>query len=89
MGVREIIKSGLKNLQMRADGKTPADQGPDWEKVNLQRAAVALGHPIGYRSARVLTALIYALKEKGLKRGMASLCLGGAEGAATAVVIME
>lgn len=48
-------------------------------KVNLRGGAVALGHPIGASGARVLTTLIYAMKEKGLGRGMASLCLGGAE----------
>jgi len=48
-------------------------------KVNVHGGAVALGHPIGASGARVLTTLLYALKEKGLKRGLASLCLGGGE----------
>ncbi|MBS3753125.1 MAG: hypothetical protein KGY46_07010 [Anaerolineales bacterium] len=50
---------------------------------------MALGHPIGTSYARVPTALIYALKEKGLKHAMISLCLGGAEAAAIAIEIME
>ena len=53
--------------------------GIDKDKVNLRGGAVALGHPIGASGARVLTTLLYAMREKGVKRGMASLCLGGAE----------
>lgn len=53
--------------------------GIDGEKVNVRGGAVALGHPIGASGARVLTTLLYAMKERGAKRGMASLCLGGAE----------
>jgi len=53
--------------------------GIDPDKVNVHGGAVALGHPIGASGARVLTTLLYALKERGLKRGMASLCLGGGE----------
>jgi len=53
--------------------------GIDKDKVNVRGGAVALGHPIGASGARVLTTLLYALKERGAKRGMASLCLGGAE----------
>ncbi|MBM4324581.1 MAG: acetyl-CoA C-acetyltransferase [Deltaproteobacteria bacterium] len=49
------------------------------EKVNVNGGAVALGHPIGASGARVLTTLLYAMKDRGAKRGMASLCLGGAE----------
>ncbi|MGQ9646481.1 MAG: thiolase family protein [Thermodesulfobacteriota bacterium] len=53
--------------------------GIDKDKVNVNGGAVALGHPIGASGARVLTTLLYAMKERGAKRGMASLCLGGAE----------
>jgi acetyl-CoA C-acetyltransferase len=53
--------------------------GIDKNKVNVHGGAVALGHPIGASGARVLTTLLYSLKERGAKRGMASLCLGGAE----------
>jgi acetyl-CoA C-acetyltransferase len=53
--------------------------GINKNKVNIHGGAVALGHPIGASGARVLTTLLYALKGRGLKRGMASLCLGGAE----------
>jgi acetyl-CoA C-acetyltransferase len=55
------------------------------EKVNVHGGAVALGHPIGASGARVLTTLIYALKRRNLKRGIASLCLGGGNGVALAV----
>jgi acetyl-CoA C-acetyltransferase len=53
--------------------------GIDRDRVNVHGGAVALGHPIGASGARVLTTLLYAMKEKGAKRGMVSLCLGGAE----------
>jgi acetyl-CoA C-acetyltransferase len=53
--------------------------GIDKNKVNVHGGAVALGHPIGASGARVLTTLLYALKDRGSRRGMASLCLGGAE----------
>jgi acetyl-CoA C-acetyltransferase len=53
--------------------------GIDEEKVNVHGGAVAIGHPIGASGARVLTTLLYAMKDRGAKRGMASLCLGGAE----------
>ncbi len=53
--------------------------GIDKNKVNIHGGAVALGHPIGASGARVLTTLLYAMRERGVKRGMASLCLGGAE----------
>lgn len=71
--------------QVVADGKALADQGWNWEKVNVHGGAVALGHPIGASGARVLTTLIYALKDRGLTRGIASLCLGGAEAVAMAI----
>lgn len=75
--------------QVLADGYALADQGWDWDKVNVNGGAIALGHPLGASGARVLTTLIYALKDRGLKRGIASLCLGGAEAVALAVEIEE
>jgi len=74
--------------QVLADGKAMADLGWDWAKVNPHGGAIALGHPIGASGARVLTTLIYALKDRGLKRGIASLCLGGAEAVAMAIEIV-
>ena len=73
--------------QVLADGKALADQGWDWDKVNVHGGAIALGHPIGASGARVLTTLIYALMDRDLKRGIVSLCLGGAEAVAMAVEI--
>ncbi len=49
------------------------------DKVNVHGGAVAIGHPIGASGARILTTLLYAMKQRGAGRGMASLCLGGAE----------
>ena len=59
--------------------------GIDPGKVNVNGGAVALGHPIGASGARILTTLLYALEQRGLKRGIASLCLGGGNGVAMAV----
>ncbi len=75
--------------QVLADGYALADLGWDWEKVNVNGGAIALGHPIGASGARILTTLIYALKQRGLKRGIASLCLGGAEAVALAIEIED
>jgi acetyl-CoA C-acetyltransferase len=57
------------------------------DKLNVNGGAIALGHPVGASGARVLITLIYALRDRGLKRGLASLCLGGAEAVAMAVEI--
>lgn len=73
--------------QVLANGYALAEQGWDWNKVNVYGGAIALGHPIGASGARVLTTLIYALKGRGLKRGVAALCLGGAESVAMAIEI--
>jgi acetyl-CoA C-acetyltransferase len=74
--------------QVLADGYALSDIGWDWNKVNVNGGAIALGHPIGASGARVLTTLIFALMDRGLKRGIASLCLGGAEAVAMAVEIV-
>ena len=62
--------------------------GIDPARVNVNGGAVALGHPIGASGARILTTLIYALKDRGLKRGVATLCLGGGNGVALAIEIV-
>lgn len=59
--------------------------GLDREKINVHGGAVALGHPIGATGARILTTLIYALKHRELKKGIAALCLGGGDAVAMAV----
>jgi acetyl-CoA C-acetyltransferase len=68
--------------QMLACGK---DLKLDESRVNVNGGAIALGHPIGASGARVLVSLLYALEQQGLRRGLASLCLGG--GNAVAMVI--
>jgi acetyl-CoA C-acetyltransferase len=71
--------------QCLADGKALAEDGWDWSKVNVNGGAIALGHPIGCSGARVLVTLLYALQQRGLKRGIAALCLGGGEAVAMSV----
>ncbi len=64
------------------------DLGLDHAKVNIHGGATALGHPIGASGARILVTLLAALKAKGLKRGVASLCIGGGEATAMAVELL-
>lgn len=64
-----------------------SDNGIDHRKVNIHGGACALGHPIGASGARILVTLIYALRNKGLSKGVASLCLGGGEAVAMAVEV--
>jgi acetyl-CoA C-acetyltransferase len=71
--------------QVLADGNA---LGFDWDKVNVNGGAVALGHPIGASGARVLTTLLYALRARGGKRGLATLCLGGGGAVALAVELV-
>lgn len=73
------------SAQALADGK---GLGWDWDRVNVHGGAVALGHPIGASGARILTTLIYALKDRGLKTGLATLCLGGGNAVAMAIEII-
>jgi len=68
--------------QALADG---AALGWDWNRVNVNGGAIALGHPIGASGARVLTTLLYALQDRNLKRGLATLCLGGGDAVALSV----
>jgi acetyl-CoA C-acetyltransferase len=62
--------------------------GLDPAKVNVNGGAVALGHPIGASGARLLTTLLYALRDRGKSRGVATLCLGGGNGVALAVEML-
>lgn len=62
--------------------------GLEERKVNVNGGAVALGHAIGSSGSRVLTTLLYALKHRGLRRGIATLCLGGGNGVALAVEML-
>jgi len=71
--------------QVLANGYALAELGWDWEKVNVNGGGIALGHPIGASGTRILVTLIYALQNRGLKRGIATLCLGGAEAVAMAI----
>jgi len=71
--------------QVLANGRALADLGWDWNRVNVHGGAIALGHPIGASGGRLLATLLYALKDRGLRRGIASLCLGGGEAVAMAI----
>jgi acetyl-CoA C-acetyltransferase len=75
--------------QVLADGTELIQKGYpwDWNKVNIQGGAIALGHPLGASGARILVTLLYALQRLDLKRGIASLCLGGGEAVALAVEV--
>jgi acetyl-CoA C-acetyltransferase len=62
-----------------------AELGMPREKLNVNGGACALGHPIGASGARILVTLLHAMEERGDKRGVASLCIGGGEGTAMAI----
>jgi len=68
--------------QALADGQ---GLGWDWDRVNVHGGAIALGHPIGASGARVLTTLLYAMKDRGARTGVATLCLGGGDAVALSV----
>lgn len=71
--------------QVLADVK---ELGIDTKKLNVHGGAVALGHPIGASGARIVVTLLHALKDRGLKNGLAAICLGGGEAVAMAVEMM-
>jgi acetyl-CoA C-acetyltransferase len=71
--------------QVVANGR---ELGIDWDRLNVNGGAIALGHPIGASGARVLVTLIHALKQRGGQRGLASLCLGGGEAVALSVELV-
>jgi acetyl-CoA C-acetyltransferase len=72
-------------VQALADGR---ELGWDWDRVNVHGGAVALGHPIGASGARVLTTLLYALRDRGQSTGLATLCLGGGNAVALSVEML-
>ena len=72
-------------VQALADGRA---LGWDWDRVNVNGGAIALGHPIGASGARVLTTLLYALKDRKQRSGLATLCLGGGNAVALSVEMM-
>ena len=72
-------------VQALADGRA---LGWDWERVNVNGGAIALGHPIGASGARVLTTLLYALQHRKQTTGLATLCLGGGNAVALSVEML-
>jgi acetyl-CoA C-acetyltransferase len=68
--------------QAIADGQ---GLGWNWDRVNVNGGAIALGHPIGASGARVLTTLLYAMQDRGARSGVATLCLGGGDAVALSV----
>ena len=68
--------------QALADGQ---ELGWDWARVNVNGGAISLGHPIGASGARVLTTLLYALRDRNKRTGLATLCLGGGDAVALSV----
>jgi acetyl-CoA C-acetyltransferase len=74
--------------QTLADGRELESDGWDWSKVNVNGGAIALGHPIGCSGTRVLVTLLYTLRDRGLQRGLAALCLGGGEAVTLAVEVV-
>ncbi len=71
--------------QVVANGR---ELGLDWDRLNVNGGAIALGHPIGASGARVLVTLLHALRQRGGQRGLAALCLGGGEAVAMAIELV-
>jgi acetyl-CoA C-acetyltransferase len=65
-----------------------ADLHVPHDKVNVNGGACALGHPIGASGARIMVTLIHALKARGLRKGLATLCIGGGEATAVALEVL-
>lgn len=74
------------SAQILANGR---ELGWDWSRVNVNGGAVALGHPIGASGARILTTLLYALRQRGGHRGLAAACLGGGEAVALGIELVQ
>jgi acetyl-CoA C-acetyltransferase len=64
------------------------DLGISHDKMNVHGGACALGHPVGSTGARIMVTLMGALRQRGLKRGVASLCIGGGEATAIAIELL-
>jgi len=71
--------------QVLAVGKILKDEGWDWNKVNVNGGAIALGHPVGATGARLVTTLLYEMRRRDVKYGMATMCVGGGQGGAIIV----
>ena len=69
-------------VQALADAR---ELGMDMDRINVRGGAIALGHPIGASGARIIVTLLGALEARGLKRGVAAICIGGGEGTAIAI----
>jgi len=78
------INEAFANVAMAA----MRDVGLDHSRVNVNGGACALGHPIGATGARITTTLVHALRKRGLKRGIAALCIGGGEATALAIELV-
>ncbi len=95
---RALKKAGLKledmdlielneafAAQSLAVGKILADQGWDWNKVNPNGGAIALGHPVGASGCRILVTLLYEMRKRSARFGLATMCVGGGQGGAIVV----
>jgi acetyl-CoA C-acetyltransferase len=71
--------------QVIAVGRTLADRGWDWNKVNVNGGAIALGHPVGSSGCRIVVTLVHEMQRRGSKYGLATLCAAGGQGAALVV----
>ncbi len=95
---RALLKAGLSLKDMHlveineafaaqtlAVGKVLSDQGWDWNKVNVNGGAIALGHPVGASGCRILVTLLHEMKKRAVALGLATLCVGGGQGGAIVV----
>lgn len=76
-------------VQVLACLRQLGDQAPGPDRLNVHGGAIALGHPVGASGVRIVATLVRALRQRGLKRGIASLCVGGGQGVAALVEVGE
>lgn len=91
LGMKDVNEFDLIEINEAFSAQVLAnvkELGIDMNKLNVNGGAVAIGHPIGASGARVLITLVYELRRRGLKRGVASLCLGGGNAVAMAVEVV-
>jgi len=85
LGLADIARFEINEAQGAQTLAVARELGLDEDKLNVHGGAIALGHPIGASGARVLVTLLSALEQRGVRRGLATLCLGGGEAVALIV----
>ncbi len=87
-GCRRRPVRDQRSVRLRGDGRDARTSACGTTSVNVNGGACAMGHPVGATGARIITTLLYALRKRGLRRGVASQCIGGGEACAVAIELL-